>query len=329
MERTGSFEDLIEQYLLGELTAEEQIELEDEYFADPFKYEQVCKVEDQLIDRYVRGALLPADRERFERCYSTNPKRREHVKFAKALTQVVNETLASRPAADSAEARAAGPPVKAVPRMPEFRTPARGPRFGMGLALTAATLLILFGVTWFATETSRLRAQLAAARRELKDEQDRSEMLTGEITALGAQGNQLAQERDRLKEELDAAQAAASQSAPTSVFFALSLDAFRDSASAGPRPLVIGRGTSDVRLRVNLSQADFPGYQIELLTPDGKQVFSRKGLKAKVTKSGAALTLNVPAIKFAQGDNIVGLSGISATGETESLGKVIIKVNKR
>ena len=102
MERIDSQEDLIKRYLLGELSAAEQTALEDEYFGDEFKYDRLSKAEDELLDRYARGSLSEADRESFERSYLTNPRRRRHVMFAKALARVVDENLTARRAAPQA-----------------------------------------------------------------------------------------------------------------------------------------------------------------------------------------------------------------------------------
>jgi hypothetical protein len=38
--------------------------------------------------------------------------------------------------------------------------------------------------------------------------------------------------------------------------------------------------------------------------------------------------VNVPARKFASGDNVLSLSGITSTGEVETLSKTIIKVKR-
>src|SRR5262245_61060877 len=99
MERIDSQEEMIKRYLLGELSEAEQIALEDEYFIDSSVYDRFYKAEDELLDRYARGSLSNADRERFERRYLTNPQRRRHVKFAKALAQVVDENRAAKRAA--------------------------------------------------------------------------------------------------------------------------------------------------------------------------------------------------------------------------------------
>ena len=99
MKQTQESEDLIERYLLGELPVAERIALENEYLADKAKYDQVCRVEDDLLYRYARGALSQAERERVERQYLTNPWRRRHLEFAKALAQVIDGELATRSAA--------------------------------------------------------------------------------------------------------------------------------------------------------------------------------------------------------------------------------------
>src|SRR5262245_19585625 len=101
MKQTQGSEDLIERYLLGELSATERTALENEYLVDRAKYDQICKIEDELLDRYARGALSPADRERVERQYLTNPWRRRHLEFAKVLAQVID----GESAASSAEKR--------------------------------------------------------------------------------------------------------------------------------------------------------------------------------------------------------------------------------
>ena len=58
MERIDSQEDLINRYLLGELSAAEQTALEDEYFGDESKYDRLCKAEDELLDRYASALSL-------------------------------------------------------------------------------------------------------------------------------------------------------------------------------------------------------------------------------------------------------------------------------
>ena len=62
-------ENLIRRYLLGELSEADQTALEQELLTDRDKFEQVCAVENELVDSYVRGEMSRADRKRFESHY--------------------------------------------------------------------------------------------------------------------------------------------------------------------------------------------------------------------------------------------------------------------
>jgi hypothetical protein len=74
----------IERYLLGELSPDEQAELETRYFGDPELLDRIEAAEDELIDDYVREELVPARRLRFE-SHFLNEKRLERVRMAEAL----------------------------------------------------------------------------------------------------------------------------------------------------------------------------------------------------------------------------------------------------
>jgi hypothetical protein len=326
MGRINSKDDLVKRYLLGDLSEAEQSALEDEYFINPSEYDRLCKVEDELLDAAARGSLSEADRERFERSYLTNPERRRRVMFAKALAQVVDENRAAKRAAPQSTGRAR---IERHDTGLSWRSHlARLPR-GLRLALsTAAALLILLGGTWLVIETSRLRARLAEALREGEARRLQEQTQARQIADLEAQYKQLAEERERLQAQLQAAKEKAS---PTSapVIFALSLRAFRDPGGQEPRPLIIPRGAEEARLRINLTEHEFPGYQVMLLTADGKEVFTIKGLSTQATRDGYVLIVSIPASKFADGDNVISLSGISDAGEVETLGKAIVKVRKR
>src|SRR5262245_55993849 len=202
MERIDGQEDLIKRYLLGELSAAEQTALEDEYFGDESNYDRLSKAEDELLDRYARGSLSEADRERIERSYLTNPRRRRHVMFAKALAQVVDENRAAKRAAPpTAERAQTERPDTGLSWPSRF---ARLPR-GLGFALSiAAALIIVFGGTWLAVETSRLRSRLVEARREVEAQRRRAQTQAQHIADLETQYRQLAEERERLQAQLQA-----------------------------------------------------------------------------------------------------------------------------
>jgi outer membrane murein-binding lipoprotein Lpp len=197
------------------------------------------------------------------------------------------------------------------------------------LSITAA-LLIGLGGTWLVIETSRLRARLAEALREGEAQRRSAQTQAQRIADLEAQYKQLAEERERLQAQLQAAKETTSpKSRAAPVLFALSLRAFRDSGGKEPRLLIIPRGAEEARLRIGLPGHEYPGYQVMLLTADGTEVFARKGLRPQAARNGHVVFVSVPARKFADGDNVISLSGIISAGEVETLGKVIVKVRRR
>jgi len=317
MKQTQDSEGLIERYLLGELSAAEQAALENEYLVDKAKYDQVCRIEDDLLDRYARAALSPADCERVERQYMTNPWRRRHLEFAKAFAQVIDE---------EPTARSATIPSTVASWRSKLADLPRGLRGALWMTTALAALLVVLGGTWLAIETSRLRARLVVARREVEEQQQRAQTQARLITELDARYKKLTEEYERLQAQLQA-ELPPSQIAP--VFLTLSVEDFRNSGAQGPQALVIPRGATDARLRLYLPENVFTSYRVTLSTEDGNEVFSKNGLKPRADKAGDFVIVNLPVSKLRTGDKVLALSGISLAGEIEPLGKSIIKVRKR
>jgi hypothetical protein len=84
-------------YLLGELPPEEQLRLEQEYFADDAAYEQLLAVEDELAYDCLQGRLSPERRARFETTIGATERGRRNLEFARALLEVLRSTRAAAP----------------------------------------------------------------------------------------------------------------------------------------------------------------------------------------------------------------------------------------
>src|SRR5262245_56466248 len=94
-------ESLLARYLLGDLTEDEQVQVENRAFADGHYLATLEAVEADLIDAYVRGELSPAERLRFEQLFLASPSRRRKVDFARALATVTEETEPAQPVAQA------------------------------------------------------------------------------------------------------------------------------------------------------------------------------------------------------------------------------------
>lgn len=70
----------LRRYLLGAASDEESEHIEEEYFAEPDALDHLAAVENDLIDEYVAGQLTPAERKAFDDRYRDSP--RHHVRLA-------------------------------------------------------------------------------------------------------------------------------------------------------------------------------------------------------------------------------------------------------
>ena len=101
-------EELLNRYLLGELTEEEQARVEERLFRDDIFFEQLQALKEELVDDYVQGELSAHEREQFEKRFLASPQWREQVQFSKALAVAL--TGSETPSTVEAAARSASWP---------------------------------------------------------------------------------------------------------------------------------------------------------------------------------------------------------------------------
>lgn len=100
------------QYLLGLLSEEETERLDEQSITDDDIADRLRIVEHDLIDAYISGTLDAATRAQFERVYLSSPRRREKVRFAESLRQVVDRAARVDPVGRvDGVTRAEAPPV--------------------------------------------------------------------------------------------------------------------------------------------------------------------------------------------------------------------------
>jgi len=79
---------LLTRYLLGDLSEEQQVEIEERAFQDPEYTKLIQSVEVDLIDEYVRGGLTKRECRQFEARFFESAERRHKVEFAKNLAAI-------------------------------------------------------------------------------------------------------------------------------------------------------------------------------------------------------------------------------------------------
>lgn len=168
---TKTFEEM-KSYLFGELDREERERLEDRFFADDEFFYELAGLEEDLVDRYVRGELAGEELSRFERSIERVPERREKIANARALRVFIGEekkaaaeaaatATAATTAADTAADTAVADRPSFWEKIREFFTlqmPA------LQYAAAGLILLLLAGSSYLLYERYRLESELAAYR---------------------------------------------------------------------------------------------------------------------------------------------------------------------
>lgn len=321
-------ETVIARFLLGDLTEEQQIEIEDRAFADKEYLATITAVENDLIDEYVRDEMPAADRLKFESRFLASADRRKRVKFAKALATVTSESVV---------------PEKVAPKPAVSWRESLENFFGSlnplaKIAVAAAMLMVLVGGAWLLTEILRLRMQLTQLQAEDKSRQNDRQSLEQQVEAerrrneeLTASLNQEKQQREQTDESLrQLTEARESTPAPQSIIATLTLLP-GISRGAGEKPkLALAEDVRVVRLRVGIdADEEYKNFAVEMRSSGGRQVWNRENLRVTSKGGARAIGLTVPAMVLKPGEYELRLIGVAEGGGREDLGFYYFDVTKR
>lgn len=324
---------ILKRYLLGELSTAEMDALEDEYFLDKEKFEQLCITENDLLDDYSRGRLSPLDLKRFESHYLTNPRRRSHVQFAKAFTHIIDNHSYTK----SVEQKVYEKNINVEESSLVFRLlqfiGISGKARGVLLIASSILILLLSGsIVWLLIDTSRLTEQVSKTQRDIDLHKQQIESQNRRSADLEQQNQKLAKENERLQDALSSLNntiGGRSSLPPLTILYELTINSFRNFGERDSQPLIIERNTKQVRFRIDLTEYEFVSYQVSLHTSDSKEVFIAKVLRPQITKKRSMLIVDAPAYLLESGDDMLTVHGIATSGELELLGKALIRVRRQ
>lgn len=311
------------RYLLGELSEEEAQSLEESFFANDGVFENLRASESEVIDAYFAGQLTNKQRQHFLQRVAVSPRLRERVAFAKAF------------ALSTAAGKAVDPDTGSNPAVHEpwwkklFHVPLLGALTPVG---SFAALIAVLVFTAVIVQSIRLRSE--------------SQRLEGERAALERQRDEIArlaaEERNRTASELRDAQARAerdeellrsvqqrqpeTQPNQQSLFASLTLFPGGGVRSGGTiKELNLPPGATEVHLQLALLSVDYHTYQVTINGPTSNQI-NRTTLKPTRKKT---LALRLPANIFSSGQHTVQVSGVSPSGDLESVSDYSFKVVKK
>ncbi len=302
-------ETLLAKYLLGNLTDDEQVRVEDRAFADPDYLGALEAAEADLIDAYVSGQLAESDRRGFERQFLTSAARRTKVEFAKALAKVAAESMR----AESVVARhRSGLEIL----VSAFRRWNPALQFAAGLA----ALICVAGASWLIVENAEMRSRVAvleAERRNLEiREQGVRRQLSEEQSRAGSLAAQLPQ-----RPSADATHVPSLAS--------LILLPGLSRAETHVEQLVLSPSVQLAHIEIQLeARDDYPRFRAELRTRSGEDLLVRSNLSKRRTAGSYSVGFDVPASALAPGDYEMALKGILNDQSVQDVGYYYFRVLK-
>ena len=337
MEQNRDYEKACERYLLGELSEQEQAQLEEAYFANDARFESFLDVKHDLIDAYARGDLTGAKREQFEQHFLTSAPRRQLVDEAKEFIRAVS--AASLNESRVRATRNASPRRANVPwwrSISDFFT--LRPLVFRG-AVAALVLFVLAGSWVLVRNLQRQPADREeleqAALRQKEDELRRATVPPGNENSTGLANNEAsnlnASKPPANSSEVPQPGPVNNGSRPSSSGHVASilLTPFSSRGDSRSNSVLLRPQTRAVRLQLGFKGEDYSRYKVVLRTAEGEAVFESGALKARTNATEKSVTLTLaPSILLRQ-DYVVTLNGITTEGKLEIIADYYFRAKRR
>ena len=321
-------EDLMAHYLFGDLTEEEQSQIEEQFLTDNQYFEQMRSVEDALIDDYVQGELNEYERGKVEGLLLSSPRQASEIGFVRDLIRSISE----KPSVDENEQKSNQ--VKRSSRSQSLLATLRvgNPWKIFSLAVTLPLVALgLSMVIWNLALQKRIKqmeAKQVALEQRDRELQGRIDEQQNDREAIAKELETERSKRDQLEQEL-IAQAESRPLISSNKIETIDLNADPISRGEGELRVVhIRPGVSQLQIRINLAKEDYyKSYSAVIRTFEGRETWSKDQIGAGRVNTGR-LVLTLPASLFANDDYTLTLKGRTETGDILEIRDYSIRVRR-
>jgi hypothetical protein len=307
---TGDFDSILTAYLLGELPAEGEAEIELRYLEYEDFYQQLMLAEEELIEVYLRGELDPKRRDRFETHFLRSPSRRERVETARALLSSLDLHTEARVSAPGARAAWFLRLQRSMTSLLPHSLPARvfaTAMVALGVGLATWVWHLQTEATRHSAEKDALLQQVAQLQEEVSQHPPRRELGTPRSQGSSQPG------------ELAARHLAAAVVLPGLT---------RDSGEVSR--VTVPPGSVLVVLHLVLTEQNRSGeFHARLRSGAGMEVWSAASLARVVWQGSAAVVFAVPSDRLQSEDYVIELFGGTPRGTERPIEDYVIRVHRQ
>ncbi len=317
-------EELASRYLLGSLSENEAMTLEEQILSDDGVFENLEIAEDEVIDRYVRDDLSAEERRRVREMILNSPRLAERVEIARILTTRVP----SRPAeAVRAEKKTSWWHLfLPTPQMaPAMRLVAVAP---LALLLLTSVLLVL---VWNrhsadAQRWARAEQQLSQLQKEIADQNAKSSGLETALT----QTQQEKAEQEKLLADLQRQLAEQRGQTPSIFSFFINPGVGTRGGGDAAASLRIPPESNEIDLQLNVESGDYPQYEATLQDANLNPISKPSRLRPIRRGNRKFISLKVPIRLVRPGSSYsVHVDGLNSENVREDFSDYPFRVTAR
>ena len=304
----------IRQYLLGQLTLEEQVLVEQRLFLESEYAELAETVEDDLIDEYLHDDLTGGERKKFEDHFLGQPEHRADLKIAQALEKYLTSDIVAEPRKKTS--------FTSIRQIPSLLVSLVTQRPVISFALASALLILISIIAWNAFKSTRqnggeppLQAQdQHPANTQPANSPSPAVSVNGNKENVNtAQGRGVSEEGPAEKNTRNQ-----TEQRPSPVFATFEILPGGLSRSGGrPNSVQISSEIERVVLKLPLDMPEhYDRYSYELLS-DGR-VVKKDELKSDTDTSGPTVFISLP-VKLLTGESYeIRMRGITTDGRSSA-----------
>lgn len=305
----------INKFFFGEMTEEERFEFEQSFVANPDLLEEMRAFEADLIEKYVRGWMNPAEKLKFEQNFLNTKKRREKVEFSRQLISELRQETELEPEKESIWNK--------LGRL--FLTP----KIALGTAF--ALLILIFG-GWFLSRNSETEkpeivknensSNIETANKNINVNTEKNIVNTNQPSNANIETNSVnvpvKSPTPTKTPEPRKTPIPKTAPNPTLALFAGTL-----RADGEINELNLPENSTGATFQLNLKRVDYKQFQAEITDGNGKIVYRSRNLKPQKS----VITLFVPAKNLSKGDYRINLYGKNSANKNESAADFQFRVN--
>jgi anti-sigma-K factor RskA len=320
-------ETLIARYLLGELPEDQQVEIEDRAFSDKDYLASITAVENDLIDEYVRGELSATERQRFETRFLASAERRKRVEFATALRTVVSEShIPEKKLIHNVPRWSWRESLYAF--INGFNPAARLALVAATILLIVGAAWLFAETLRLRRQVNQLQAEKQSGQdfqQALDAERKRNEELNARLNQEKQQREQTDESLRQLTETPEATKPAPP---PVFASLTLLPGLSRGGGQKPNLDLSNDVRLVRLQIGID-PEEQYKSFTVELRTVAGRQVWNRENLAARTRRGTRAVGLTLPATVLKSGEYELRLRGLTEGGASEDVGFYYFNVRKK